>query len=99
MALSAADIAKAQEALSLLSAFLPASIQPYVVDVALDAPVAFAAFTQIQDAIAKLPAGANFTQSVEAFGVPTGTPAHSLCQLVDLIIKQAKAQPVVAPAA
>jgi hypothetical protein len=95
MALSADDIAKAQSALTLLSAFLPANVQPYVADVAIDAPVAFAAFTQIKDAIAKLPAGTNFTQAVEAFGVPAGTPAHSVCQLVDLIIKQAKqAKPV-----
>lgn len=88
MALTQDDITKAQEALSLLTAFLPVNVQPYVGAVATDIPVAFAAFTQIQDAIKKLPAGANFTQSAEAFGVPTGTPAHSVCQLIDLIVKQ-----------
>lgn len=90
MALSQDDIAKAQSALTLLSAFLPANFQPYVADVAIDAPIAFAAFTQIKEAIAKLPAGTNFMQAAEAFGVPYGTPVHSVCQLVDLIIKQTK---------
>jgi hypothetical protein len=95
MALTPQEITQAQQALTLLSGFLPANVQPYVVDVALDAPVAFAAFTQIKDAIAKLPANTNFTQAAEAFGVPAGTPAHTVCELVDLIVKQAKAPPVV----
>lgn len=92
MALSQNDIEQAQAALALLSRFLPANVQPYVADVAIDGPVAFAAYTQIKDAIAKLPANTTFTQAAEAFGVPSGTPAHTVCELIDLVIKQSKPQ-------
>ncbi len=95
MAITSAEISQAQQALTLLSGFLPANVQPYVLDVAIDGPLALAAFTQIKDAIAKLPANTTFTQAAEAFGVPAGTPGHTVCELVDLIVKQAKAPPVV----
>lgn len=88
--LTAEEVAQAQAALTLLSGFLPANVQPYVKDVALDAPVAFAAFSQIKDAIAKVPAGTTFVQAAEAFGIPVGTPAHTVCELIDLGIKQSK---------
>jgi hypothetical protein len=87
--LTAEEVAQAQAALTLLSGFLPAGVQPYLKDIAIDGPVAFSAFTQIKDAIAKVPAGATWTQRAEAFGVPIGTPAHTLCELADLVIKQA----------
>lgn len=96
MALTIEEVAQAQAALTLLSGFLPVNVQPYVKDVAIDAPVAFAAFSQIKDAIAKIPAGTTFVQAAEAFGIPSGTPAHTVCELADLVIKQAKAP---APAA
>jgi hypothetical protein len=90
MAITQDQITQMQAALTLLGGLLPASIQPYAVDLATDGPVAFAAYTQILAAIAKVPASPTFVQAVEAFGVPAGTPAHSVAELADLIHAQAK---------
>jgi len=96
MALTPQETAQQQQALAVLSGLFPSNWAPYVQAVAVDGPLAFLAFTQIKEAIAKLPAGTNFMQAVEAFGVPAGTPAHTVCELIDLIVKQVKAPPVVA---
>jgi hypothetical protein len=92
-ALTKEQVDQATAALTLLSELLPPAVQPYVKDVAIDGPLAFAAFTQIKESIAKLPAGTTFVQAAEAFGIPVATPAHTVCELIDAIIKQAKPAP------
>jgi hypothetical protein len=95
MALTPQETAQQQQALAVISGFFPSNWAPYVQAVAVDGPLAFLAFEQIKEAIAKLPAGTNFMQAVEAFGVPTGTPAHTVCELIDLVVAQTKASPAV----
>jgi hypothetical protein len=90
MAITQDQVTQMQAALTLLGGLLPASIQPYAVDLATDGPVAFAAYTQILAAVAKVPANPTCVQVVEAFGIPVATPAHSVAELVDLIRAQAK---------
>jgi|ERR1017187_2304723 hypothetical protein len=90
MAITQDQVAQMQAALTLLGALLPANIQPYAVDIATDGPVAFAAYTEILAAVAKVPASPTAVQVVEAFGIPVGTPAHSVAELADLIRAQAK---------
>jgi hypothetical protein len=90
MAITAAQVTQMQAALTLLGSLLPAATQPYVVDIATDGPVVFAAYTQILAAVAAVPASPTAVQVVEAFGIPAGTPAHSVAELADLIRAQSK---------
>lgn len=94
-ALTVQEIEALQGALGLVANFLPAGSngQKYLKDFAADGPLFFEGFTEIKVALAGLPPRAVRTavDIVLAFGVPAGTPAHTLAKLFDTILGQADA--------
>lgn len=108
MAITPDQVEQAKAALSLLATLLPEEAQPYVRDLATDLPLGFATFTQVKEAIAKFPPRAERTvvSIVDAFGIPAGTPAHTLAELIDAVehqieaeIEKGKAAPALPPGA